>query len=427
MDEDLEIKLIGLLIKQPDLLSECQKITNFENPFTRKVLSVMFDNIKKQYEVSGTINKRELLKHIHANNFDISKVSEVSKAAGFTESIHEYVSYVHENIIKRELQSMGNKIINCSEDLVNGAEDYLKIAKNTIDSIDKNSAVTTGVTIPEGVKQVLEKAIALNSNDGQAFIKTGIPEIDKIIFGFQTSTTSVIAARPAIGKTALALTILRNMTNNGVTGAFLSLEMGVSACCERLIQVESDVSTKVFANNPTQAQFDSYQEAANKLSNQGNIYIERTTDRNIGNIRSILRRLKNRDPELKIVFIDYIQKIRGDNSQAKCQEIGDVAEILTDIATDLDIHICALAQVNREGTDLPKVRNIKDSGTIEQEAHIIMLIHRDIKEQYAGDDIVDACVYVAKNRDGAIAAANIHYKCSTTKYFSNNYNYEEGL
>ena len=127
--------------------------------------------------------------------------------------------------------------------------------------------------------------------------------------------------------------------------------------------------------------------------------------------------MKTKNPELKVVFVDYLQKIQADASQSKRDQVSDVSAILTDMATDLDVHVCALAQLNRDGDEAPKIKHLKESGAIEQDAHMIFLIHRDLRDQRRGNYQTDACIAVAKNRGGRTGDVEIKYDCRTTRFY----------
>jgi len=415
--------LLGLLIKKPDLINDCQLINNFDDPFNEQYLNFIYQDIKNLYYTTGKVNRRELMKLGTEKNLNLDFYSQIIKQTGFEVSLNEYVSDVHEGLVKRKLQILSHELANCSADEINSSEDYLKIARRCLEDIEKNSSITTGVTLPQAVKQVMDKAIKLTEGNQDDYIKTGILSIDRLIYGLTTKTMSIVGARPSVGKSALGLTLMSNLTASSISCGFISVEMSESECVERIIQMRSGISIYDFANK--RGDIARFKYEADELKNSKTMQITRTTDRKIGNIRSIIRNMKNNNPNLKVLFIDYLQKIQGSSKLDRRSQVDEVSATLTDMATDLDIHICALAQLNRDGDEFPKMKNLKESGGLEQDAHYVILIHRDLNEQHGGDLDQDCAIFIAKNRGGQTGVVNVKYNATTTRFYDNSHNYVE--
>ena len=418
MEENQEMQLLGLLAKKPELISECSKLISFENPFSGPRLNAIFSNIQKQYNESGAVDRRILARDTVEFGVDRELIFSLSKSAGFALDIAQYVENVCDGLIKQKLTSMSHYVVNCTTDDLNNAEDYLKICRDTVEEIEKKSAVTTGVTVTEAIQEIYEKAEALAEGKTDHYLKTGILALDRLIMGLTTKTMSVMAARPSVGKTAFGLTVMSNMMSQGIGCGFISVEMSEAECIERIAQVRSNVSIYDFASGLSVEGQKAFYGHLDYLAKCPNMQIERTINRKISNIRSIARKMKTKNPKLKVIFIDYLQKILGDDPrQDKKSQIDMVSAILTDIATDLDVHICCMAQLNRDGDDAPKLRHLKDSGCIEQDAHYAFLIHRDLTEQHSGNYDSTAFVGVAKNRGGKTGNLQIRYNGKTTRFY----------
>jgi replicative DNA helicase len=418
-EENYEFSLVGLLIKQPDLLDYCQLITNYENPFQSPKAGNVFKNIQKLYNETGVCDRRQLMKMGQPMGIELEFYSVLSKNAGFNVQINELVGKVHNYAVKRSLSNLGHKLVNCIEDDLNDASEFLRVSRELIDKIDKSSAVTTGVTLPEAVQQVYEKIEKLQDDSSTYYIKTGIMAIDRIIQGFEKKTLSVFAARPSVGKTAGAITMMSNMTANNIACGFISVEMSESQIIARLAQVRSNVSIFDFSKRDMSPQYQgNYTRQLDYLAGCQNTQVVRTTSRKISNIRAIARKMKNNNPELQVIFIDYMQKVTADDLSLDTRtQVSQVSAILTDMATDLDVHICALAQLNRAGNDQPKIIHLAESGAIERDASYIFLLHRELNDQHQGENDVDASIAVAKNRDGRTGIAQVKYNCRTTRFY----------
>jgi len=411
--------LLGLLIKKPDLINDCQLINKFEDPFADQKLNIIFANIKELYYTTGKVNRRELMKLGTKDNISVDLYTKIISQTGFEEHLQSYVNVRYEALVKSRLQVLSHELGNCTFDELNTAEDYLNIVRKRLDEIEKNSQVTTGVTLPQAVKEVMNKAVRLSEGDQQDYLKSGISSLDRLICGLTTKTMSIIGARPSVGKSALGLTLMSNLTRSNISCGFVSVEMSESECAERIIQMRSGISIYDFAKNTNSNSTGKFAEQAEKLKQCRLSQITRTTDRRLGNIRSIIRNMKNKNPDLKVVFIDYLQKIQGSSKLDRRSQVDEVSATLTDIATDLDIHICALAQLNRDGDEFPRMKNLKESGGIEQDAHYVFLIHRDLAEQAEGNYDQDCILFVAKNRGGRTGKVDIKYNAQTTEFYDN--------
>jgi replicative DNA helicase len=405
-------------MKSPEVLDHCGLIKNFENPFSTQNLNSIFHDCLKLYGETGKIDRRSLLVKGKEKNINQDIYLDLMKNSGFKENIHEYVNFTYSTFVKRRLSALGQLTINCWQDDIEGHQRYLNAVRMELEYIESNSSVLTGVTLPEAVKEVTERAIKISEDNQDIYYRTGIFALDRVMMGFTPKTMSVIGARPSVGKSALGLTIMSNMTANGLSCGFISVEMSEAECVERLIQVRSGVSIEDFRGELMANDFRRFTDEGSKIAKSDRIQIVRTTDRKISNIRAIARKMKNRDPNLKVIFIDYLQKIQGDGRHNdKRNEVGAVSAILTDMATDMNIHVCCLAQINRAGDERPRMSHLKESGDIEQDAHYIILIDRDINRQFNGEYKNDCDLIIAKNRGGRTGIAQVKYNCKTTRFY----------
>jgi replicative DNA helicase len=415
-----ETSFLGLIIKEPELLAQSQSVMNLEKPFITENFNDIFDDVKKLYSTTGKVDRRDLMKLGKDKNISPSLYTDLIKHGGFKESIHNYSAYIVDSAIKREIQKLSFTLVNCTTDETNTAQDFLGNIRKALEKIDKSLAIDCDVTLQMAVDEVIKKAVTLSDKTTAEnhYLKTGILALDRIINGFQPKTMSVIGARPSVGKSALGLTILNNLTLSGVHCAFISVEMSEAECVERIIQIRSNVSVDDFMNDINSNQFYQFSLECDKLKKCDKMHIVRTTNRNISNIRAICNKLLNKDNKIKVIFIDYLQKLKGNPKTELREQIGDISATLTDMATDLNIHICALAQLNRDATESPKVKHLKESGNIEQDAHYIILIDRDTMQT---SDIHEACLIVAKNRGGRVGIAQVNYRPSTTEFFDESF------
>lgn len=418
MIENHELKLIGLIMKKPELIDHCNLIRNFENPFSTQGLNQVFEDCVKLYGETGAIERKALLLAGREKGIESELYMSLVKNAGFAENLHEYVQSVYSTFVKRRLSGLGQLIINCYQDDLQDHSEYFKAVRKELEYIESNSAVTVGVTMKEAVGEVMDKVAKICEGDNTTYFATGILCLDRIIKGFTRKTMSLIGARPSVGKSALGLTMISNMAQRGLQCGYISVEMSEAECVERIMQVRSGMSVDDFAQEMPINKMKQFMNSGDQLSKCNNLKIVRTTNRKISNIRAIARQMKNAMPDLSVIFIDYIQKIEGDGKfESKRVEINSVSETLTDMATDLDVHICNMAQINRSGDDMPRMKDLKESGQLEQDAHYVILIHRDLNQQFDGEFINDCQLIVSKNRGGRTGIASSKYNCKTTRFF----------
>jgi len=418
MQTNTDYSLVSILISKPELLEFCGLISNLKQPFIEPKLNTVFSHIQKLYSATGKCDRKQLMIAAKADGVPIEFFSTLSSAGGHSLNILEYVRKAHDVATKQSLSNLGHYLISCCEDDLTAAREYLDKARSIIEDLEKNNTISSGVSIPEAVEIVREKSVRLAEcdDDDSDYMRTGINSIDRIIQGLSVKTMSVIGARPSVGKSALGLTIMSNLALRKISVAFISVEMSEAECVERIAQLRSGVSIYEFKSNARNVE-SMFNGALDGIKQGKYMQIVRTTDRHIGNIRNIARKMKNNDPELKVIFIDYLQKIKG-SSQNIREQVMEVSATLTDMADDLDVHICAMAQLNRDGDEMPRMTHLKESGSLEQDAHIVMLLHRLIDSD---DD--QAYVAIAKNRGGMVGKAQIRFEKKTTKFYCDSHDY----
>ena len=426
--ENKEIKLLGLLVKKPELFADCQSITAFENPLSSQRLNAVFSNAQKQYNETGKVDRRILAKDCIAFGVEKEFFFELSKSAGFEIDVNNYVESILDSLIKRKLSSMAHYTVNCVEDDLNTGSEYLRICRDAIEEIEKRSATTTGVTIPEAIQEIYEKAEALAEGKTEHYLKTGILAIDRLIMGLTTKTMSVMAARPSVGKTAFGLTVMSNMMSQGIGCAFISVEMSEAECLERIAQVRSNVSIYDFAHGLSLEGQKAFYNHLEILASCPHLQIERTINRKISNIRNIARKMKNKNPNLKVIFIDYLQLMVGlqDHKGNREQEISQISRSLKALAKELNIPIMALSQLSRAvetraGDKKPILSDLRESGAIEQDADMVIFIHRPerfgLLQDAEGNSTKGlAEIIIAKHRNGSVGDVQLKFKAEQAKF-----------
>lgn len=352
-----------------------------------------------------------------------------NKVAG-TDSIEFHARIVQQKFIQRELIRISNEHINISYEDSIDVFDILDRAERDLFAITKETykkEPSNGLEISRKFLEHQEKL--LNRKEDLIGVPSGISSLDKITGGFQNSDLIIIAARPAMGKTALILSVTRNVAidyNKPI--AIFSLEMSELQLTNRLISNQSELPSYLI-QDPKKAndiQLNKIFDSAGEISNSP-LFIDDTPSLSILELRAKARRLKDKY-NIEMIIIDYLQLMTVGNETKgnREQEISYISRSLKSLAKDLNIPIIALSQLSRAvesrgGDKRPMLSDLRESGAIEQDADIVMFIHRPeyygITEDSQGNSTIGMGeLIVAKHRNGATNSALVRYISQFTKF-----------
>jgi len=287
------------------------------------------------------------------------------------------------------------------------------------------------------IRQVLDRYFeeaepALPSMEDRV-VRTGFPALDEILGGLQRSDMIVLAARPSLGKSSLALTIARNAAlEQGAHVAIFSLEMAREQLVWRLLAGESGVdSRRLRLGGQTEDEERRIMEATGALS-EAAIFIDDSPMLRMVEMRSKARRLDN-ERGIDLVIVDYMQLIRGDGRESRVQEVSEVSRSLKELARELDVPLIAVSQLSRapewRASHRPQLFDLRESGSIEQDADVVVFIYREdmyytTKEAWERDHPEQpypkgiAEIMVAKHRNGPTGTVNLRFRDRTVKFES---------
>ncbi len=339
-------------------------------------------------------------------------------------NVKYYVEIIKRDATLRSLIMACNKIIeNAFENDPN--EPTLPLAEKLIYDIGQRNEKKTLEHVKLGVDSVLEKFEELAKNKGALRgITTGFYALDKITNGLQRSDLILLAARPAFGKTSLGMNILTNSALAGYKCAMFSLEMPTSQIIQRqLCAIGSVNMTKPLAGEMEPEEWQAILEASKKLKNL-EIYVDDGSMNTPMDILSKCRKLK-RENGLDLIMIDYLQLMSMPNAKDnRSQEISDMTRALKIAARELDVPIILLSQLNRavesRKDHTPMLSDLRESGSIEQDADIVMFINRPDKyADYQGEkDIAE--IVIAKHRNGQTGTIKLKWRGEITSFVNLN-------
>ncbi len=297
------------------------------------------------------------------------------------------------------------------------AEDYLEVVEKTIFDLQQNKRTTAFRRINDVAKRVLDETTKNATKNTEIIgLDTGFGSLNKYTQGFQKGALIILAARPAMGKSAFALNLAYNVAvlndNGHARVAVFNLEMSDEQLVERMIAAKSQIKLKnIKSGKIQQSEWIRFNTAVNDLS-ELNIYFDDASDTTISSIRSKCRKLKSEDG-LDMIVIDYLQLIASDKASSRDSEFDKVTKIsrsLKLLARELEVPVIALSQLSRSVEQRedkhPGMADLRSSGSIEQDADIVMFLYRDEYYNKASERKGEADLIIAKNRSGSTTEAD---------------------
>ena len=392
----------------------------------------IFNAIKNLYDNKTPIDimtvKNELDKDKKLNSVGLDYLSEVIDSVISSANLDFYIKIVKDYAIRRNLIETANEIINNTyED-----EDVTKLldnAEKNILNVVKARSVGDFVPIQEILRRAQAKLEELSRNKRAITgLETGFPDFDKITTGLQGSEMIILAARPGMGKTALALnmaTYAAMHTKKAV--AIFNLEMSAEMLINRMIASVGQIdSYKLQTGNMQEKDWKRYNEAMSQLADT-NIFIEDNAGVTAQEIRAKCRKLANSEMGLGLVVIDYLQLISSGNRRVESRqvEVSEISRALKTMALELDVPVIALSQLSRSAekreSNQPMLADLRESGSLEQDADMVLFINRKDYYDKAKDfnqKIVPAELIIAKHRKGGLGTVNLLFELNMLSFKS---------
>jgi replicative DNA helicase len=367
-------------------------------------------------------------------------------------NVEDYANQIYDLFMRREMITLGEDIVNESYDqnLDSDSSQIVEQAEARLFSLAESGTQTGGfVTLRDSVMVAIEHAEkAYQSDGGLTGVTSGLIDVDKKLGGFQNSDLLILAGRPSMGKTALVTNWAYNAAKayaesggkEGAVTAVFSLEMSSDQLASRMLASESGVfADKIRKGTIGQEDFRAFVEASQKMS-QIPLYIDDTPALSISAVRTRARRLK-RQHGLGLLIIDYLQLLRGTGSRQSSEnrvlEVSEITRGLKAIAKELQIPVIALSQLSRaveqREDKRPQLSDLRESGSIEQDADVVMFVYREEyylsraepevgsekhmqwQERMEQAHNVGECI-VAKARHGPIGSVRMHFDPNITKF-----------
>jgi len=430
---EAEEAVLGAILVNPNVITKVVEFLtpeSFYKPAHRYVFDAMLQLFNQNeridiVSVSDVLNFNSKLELVGGRAF----INDLSFKTITSGNIEYYAKTVQEKSVKRALINAGSEIVSFGYDL-NPIDASLDSAEKLIFDIAARKATKDLAHVKDLVLQSYEKIeYRYNHRDELTGVPTGFYELDNLTSGFQKSELIILAARPSMGKTALALNLAQNVAIRAkIPVAIFSLEMSKEQLVQRMLCSESEVDTQRLRTGHMQSK--DWEKLANAMNDfaEAPLYIDDTPGCSLTDIRAKCRRLAMEEKNLGLVVIDYLQLMEGSAKEERIQQISSISRGLKTLARELDVPVIALSQLSRAVEQRkdrrPMLSDLRESGAIEQDADIVMFIYRDdYYNREENDDTPKPTgkegkseIIIAKQRNGPVGNFELLFQANITKF-----------
>lgn len=418
---DSERALLGALLLKPDAIHDVSDLVRADSFYAEKhriIFGAMRDLSDRgepidQLTISERLQGQGLLDRAGGRSYIAELVSSAPAPGNFA----HYAELVSRKFLMRSLIDAAYGISEAAYDEARDTMEVLDEAEKSIYAIGNATASHKFTAIGDKVHEAWDRIEALSKReDGIRGVPSGFDALDTLLSGFHPSDLVILAARPSMGKTSLALDIARNaaVRHNVPVGIF-SLEMSSEQLIDRMLAAESFVNSWALRTGQvkTEEDFSRIRDALESLS-KAPIYIDDKPGNNILAMRAVARRLK-RERGIGMIVVDYLQLMTPTSTKASdsvVQQVTEISRSLKGLARELNVPVIALSQLSRaveQRGGKPRLSDLRDSGSIEQDADIVMFIHREDKRNPESAQANIAEVLVEKHRNGPTGSVELYF------------------
>jgi len=417
---EAEMALLGSIMLRPEALYDITDTISpdvFYSEKHRIIYETMMELFAKRspidlLSVSSRLSEKGWLDQIGGNTY----LTEIVNVVPSSSNLAYYAEIVHKKYMMRRLIEASDHISQVGYDENKELEEILDSAEKKLFEVTNFNTSHKFVPIKDELVEAWDRLDRLHT-DGQGMrgIPTGFADLDNKISGLQKSDLIILAARPSMGKTSLALDIARQAAvNHDVPVGIFSLEMSSQQLVDRMLAAQANVDAWKLRTGKLSRQddFEAIRTALDKL-NKAPIYIDDQPGNNILKMRSVARRLKN-EKGLGLIIVDYLQlmvptQTKNDNV---VQQVTEISRSLKNLARELDVPVLALSQLSRaveQRGGRPRLSDLRDSGSIEQDADLVFFIHREDKYKDESERTNIAEILIEKHRNGETGKVDLFF------------------
>ncbi len=416
-NDEAEVAALGAILIDPEALPTVSHLLRAED-FYKTAHQKIYEALLALFDRGQSVDLITLAEELRSRGAleqcgGAAYISRLTSAVPTSANIEYYARIIQAASIRRNLARISQEIVSQAHDDTKEIRVILEEVERSIFEISDRQQTGTYHAAKEIVSKTFDAIEMISKSQGSyTGVPSGFSALDKLTNGFQDSEFIVIGARPSVGKTALALSMVANMSiKQKVPVGFFSLEMSGMAIMQRLLSMESRIDSQRLRSGMLKpSDFSRLMEASSRIY-EAPLYISDASDLKLLDLRAQARRMKS-NQNVKIIFVDYITLISSENREIpRHEQIAEVSRSLKSLARELNIPVIALSQVRRETEGKrPALADLRESGSIEQDADVVIFLHTD--DMKAGDREV----IIAKQRNGPIDEFKIAFLREITKF-----------
>ncbi len=364
--------------------------------------------------VTDRLKKNKAFKDIGSSSFLVELANKVPTAA----HVEHYGRIVKDTATKRALMSVASKLVDVSLDEGLGASDVLDKAESAIFSLSQKSLSKAFTSVKDTLAESFDRLDELHkSGGGVRGVPTGFKDLDDALAGLQQSNLLILAARPGVGKTTLAMNIAQYVAVELKRPVgFFSLEMSREELVDRLLVAQADIDAwRLKTGKLSEDDFSKLSDAMGVLA-EAPLFIDDTPALSVLEMRTKARRLQV-ESGLDLLVVDYLQLARSRNLENRVQEVSEISQGMKNLARELKIPVVVLSQLSRavetRGGKKPQLADLRESGSIEQDADVVMFLWREDDEN--SENIM---LDISKHRNGPLRSVPLHFKGDRIRFYS---------
>ena len=420
-DSDAEKSVLGSILIDKDAII---KVVEFLRPshFYTDTHADIFQAIVNLYEkrepsdlvtLPGELKKMNVLEKTGGVTYLTELVNFVPTSA----NIEFYGKIIRDEAIKRAVMNAASEMGELVFNETNVVE-MLDKSEQLLFSISQSNVHQDFIPIRDILEVTFERLDELTKNKGALRgTPTGLKSLDRMLSGLQKENLIILAARPSVGKSSLAVNIAQYAaTAHKIGVAYFSLEDGRESLIDRMISAQADIDNwRISTGNLEPEDFEKYSQAAGELA-EAPIFVDDTPGIGVMEMRTKARRLQM-EHSIGLIVVDYLQLVKSRNLESRVQEVSEISQALKNLARELKLPVLALSQLSRAveqrgGDKKPQLSDLRDSGSIEQDADVVMFLYRP-----DDDNREDIKLMISKHRNGPTGEIPLYFKADRTKFF----------
>lgn len=431
-NKEAEMSVIGSLMIDKDAITKIADLIvpdDFYDERNELIFETIIDLYSDQLPldilgVSSRLKDRKKLKQIGGKAYLTDLVNSVPTAS----NIVSYAKFVRHKSILRKLISAASEVVEMGYEEGKPLDEILDTAEKKLFAVSQRSIKQEFTPISQLLEGAFVRIDEMHKDkDKFRGVETGFYDLDRLLSGLQKSDLIIIAARPSIGKTSLALDVARYaaVKNKIPTGVF-SLEMSSDQLVDRMLAAEARVNLWNLRTGNLDEEDDDFQKIGDAMGvlSEAPIYIDDSATANIMEMRTIARRLQA-EHNLGLIIVDYLQLMEGRGNRmgdSRVNEISEISRGLKNLAKELNVPVIALSQLSRavesRSPQIPRLSDLRESGSIEQDADVVMFLYREDREKpdTENKNIIDTII--AKHRNGPVGKVSLYFDEEFTSFQS---------